>query len=142
MTAAALLDRLDGLQGRGPRWRAICPAHTSKHGTRSLSVLELDDGRTLVRCHAGCDVQEVLGAVGLTFEALYPPRPLEHRHGPVRKPWRASDVVAALRGELYVGAVLLMGMAAGHPPTDEDRARASVAVERIGQFLDELEHAT
>jgi hypothetical protein len=34
-----------------------------------------------------------------------------------------------------------MDIAAGNPHTDADRHRARTAVERIGRFLDELEHA-
>gem|GEM_PF-4856927 len=53
---AALLTR-DGANYR-------CPAHDDAHG--SLSVAEGRDGRALVHCHAGCEVRDVLTAIGLT----------------------------------------------------------------------------
>jgi hypothetical protein len=141
MTADQLLNRLDGVQGRGPRWRSICPAHESRHRSRTLSIAEEADGRLLVHCHAGCSIEEVLGAVGLGFEALYPARPLGHHQRPVRKPWRASEVVAALKGELMVAFVVLAAVRAGATMNDDDRERAGVALDRIALFLSELDHA-
>lgn len=141
MTAEVLLAKLNGVLGKGPTYRAICPAHESKNRSRSLAIREADDGRVLVHCHAGCGVQEVLQAVGLEFDALYPPRTDQHFLRPVRKPWRASEVVAALKGELNLAFVLLCAVAAKTPPNDDDAERASVAIDRIAHFLNELEHA-
>jgi hypothetical protein len=142
MTAEALISKLDGVQGRGPRWRAICPAHASKHKTRSLSLLEEADGRLLLHCHAGCDVGAIVGALGLDLADLFPPRGDDDKRPPrVRKPWRAADVIAALRGELLVAWVILGDVAAGKAIPEADRLRAAEAVQRIGHFMDELEHA-
>jgi len=141
MTAAAILGRLEGVQGRSPQWRAICPSHPSRHRSRTLAVAEKSDGRVLVRCHAGCSIDEVLGALGLEIDALYPPRTDQHLVRPVRKPWRASEVVAALRGELMVAFVALAAVRAGTPVNDIDQERAGVAMDRIAHFLNELEHA-
>lgn len=141
MTADGFIAHLEGVQGRAPHWRAMCPAHPSKHGTRSLSIREGDDGRLLLRCHAGCEAAQIVGALGLELADLFPPRGDEHIARPTRRPWRVRDVVAALRGELYVAGVLLMDVAAGTPHSDSDRSRARQAAERIGHFLDELEHA-
>ena len=79
MNADALISKLEGVQGNGPRWRAICPAHESKHRTRTLAVYEAEDGRVLVKCHAGCDVQSIVGAVGLDLSDLFPPKPIGER---------------------------------------------------------------
>ena len=102
MSADALLSRLKGVQGKGPRWRAICPAHDSKHQSRTLAVYEADDGRVLVKCHAGCDVQSIVGAVGMDLSDLFPQRQDEPSRPPLRKPWAARDVVAALRQETMI----------------------------------------
>lgn len=68
MSVDALLSRLDGVKRTGPgRWIARCSAHDDRHA--SLSVRELDDGRVLVHDFAGCSVEEVLAAVGMTFDA-------------------------------------------------------------------------
>ncbi len=140
MIADKLLSRLDGVQGRGPRWRAICPAHESRHRTRTLAVFEADDGRVLVKCHAGCEVSAIVGALGLDLTDLFPPKPVDHAPR-VRKPWAARDVVAALRAETMVGWVLLTDIANGKVLTKGDRERAKVAAERAAHLMRELEGA-
>ena len=140
MSAEALLACLDAVhQTSNRQWTARCPAHDDRRP--SLSIRELDDQRVLVHCHAGCGVQEVLEAVGLDFGALYPPRTDQPLLRPVRKPWRASEVVAALRGELNVVFVILAAVAAKTLVNDADAERAGIALERVAHFLHELEHA-
>lgn len=51
--------------GKG-NWR--CPAHPDN--TPSLAVSN-GDGRVLINCHAGCPVEAVLAALGLTYVDLY-----------------------------------------------------------------------
>lgn len=64
MSADALLSRLDKVKRTGPdKWVARCPAHDDRGP--SLAVRELEDGRVLVHCFAGCGADEVVGAVGL-----------------------------------------------------------------------------
>ncbi|MFZ5540876.1 MAG: DNA primase [Pseudomonadota bacterium] len=135
----ALLAKLDGVQGKGPRWRAICPAHHSKHRTRSLSIYETGDGRLLVHCFAGCDVEAIMRAVGLEMSDLFPARaPDDQRQPAVRKPWTAGEIVAALGAELHVAWVLLVDVANHKPLTDADRRRAGEAAKRCAALIAEL----
>ena len=48
--------------------RCRCPAHEDR--TASLSVKEGDDGRILLRCHARCETEDVVKALGLTMADL------------------------------------------------------------------------
>ena len=74
VTIDALLSRLDLVRRTGSgRWVANCPAHESK-SKASLAVRELDDGRVLLHCFGGCDVDEILSTLDLEFDALYPER--------------------------------------------------------------------
>jgi hypothetical protein len=50
------------------RWMAACPAHEDRDP--SLSISELNDGKVLLRCFAGCETDDVLAAVGWTFSML------------------------------------------------------------------------
>jgi hypothetical protein len=69
MTAAELLERLQGVRERGPdRWSARCPAHEDK--SPSLSILETGD-RVLLHCWAGCDVSAICAAVGVELRDLF-----------------------------------------------------------------------
>lgn len=65
-----VLSRLPGAKKSGQGWSARCPAHEDRKP--SLSVGQGQDGRVLVHCHAGCDVRDVLGVVGLKFSDLWP----------------------------------------------------------------------
>ena len=64
MTLSEMLSRLQGVKGSGSQYTAKCPAHDDRHA--SLSVGAGDDGRILMKCHAGCSTQSVLAVLGLT----------------------------------------------------------------------------
>jgi hypothetical protein len=134
----AFLSRLEKVQGRYPRWRAICPAHESRHGTRSLSIFEAEDGRVLVHCHAGCEFEQVVRSVGMEIADLMPDKPVSESAKPIRKPWRASDVVRALRFEAMVGVLLLLDIGSGKVITKSDRERARICAERMANLMQEL----
>lgn len=74
-----LLPLLEGVRRSGDGWSARCPAHDDKHP--SLSVRETADDTVLVRCHAGCETQAILDAVGLKFSDLFPERLSEEAQG-------------------------------------------------------------
>jgi hypothetical protein len=71
MSAEDLIARLDQCRPSGAsKWIARCPAHDDK--SPSLSISELNDGRVLIYCHAGCGANDVLDSVGLEYSALFP----------------------------------------------------------------------
>ena len=70
MTLSEMLSRLQGVKGSGSQYTAKCPAHDDRHA--SLSIGAGDDGRILMKCHAGCSTQSVLAAMGLTEHDLFP----------------------------------------------------------------------
>jgi hypothetical protein len=54
----------------GFAWMALCPAHEDREP--SLSITDADNGKVLVRCHAGCDQEQVIAALrsrGLWMES-------------------------------------------------------------------------
>lgn len=134
MTAVALLDRLDGVQDVGAgRWRAICPAHPSKHKSRTLSVRETDDLRVLVKCHAGCSFEEIIGAVGIEAQALFPPMAIEHAK-PIRRPFLPQDVFDVARAEIGIAAIIAADMHKNREISEADYQRLFLAVERLGEI--------
>lgn len=85
MSAEYILNRLQGVRKRtADQWSARCPAHDDKGP--SLSIRELDDGRMLLHCFAGCDVADVVAAVGLELDSLFPPGPPDYKIRHERKP--------------------------------------------------------
>ncbi len=67
-----LLNKVDGIRRSGSGWMARCPAHDDRQA--SLSITAGDDGRALVYCHAGCSIEAVTEAAGLTSADLFEPR--------------------------------------------------------------------
>lgn len=129
----ALLSHLDRVRQSGPdRWTARCPAHDDKGP--SLSVRELPDGRVLLHCFAGCAVGEVLSAVGLEIDALFPLREVAHGR-PERRPFPAADVLRALGFESLVVLVAARSLKDGKPLDDTDHERLTLAVSRIQDGL-------
>ena len=60
---AELLARALGGQRTGGTWMARCPVHDDRKP--SLSIRDSDDGKVLVRCHAGCDQTQVIAKLRL-----------------------------------------------------------------------------
>jgi Toprim domain len=70
MTAAELVRYLDRVSDAGPgAWRARCPAHDD--AKPSLSITTGEAGRVLLRCHAGCPVEQIVQALGLRLTDLF-----------------------------------------------------------------------
>src|SRR6267142_4232058 len=66
---ARVLGKLERVHQNGQGWMARCPTH--EDGTNSLKIDEGDDGRALLKCHAGCSQEAVVEALGLTMADLF-----------------------------------------------------------------------
>lgn len=131
MSAEDLISRLTKARRTGNgTWLACCPAHEDK--SPSMSVRELDDGRVLIHCFAGCGFEEIVGAVGLDIGALFPERGPEHAR-PMRVPFPAADVLAALSDELGVIAMIVGDVEEKRQVSSSDMARLRLARERVDQ---------
>ena len=65
-----VLAKLENVKRNGHGWTARCPGHEDRHN--SFTVSEGDDGRALLRCHAGCDTERIVAALGLEMRDLFP----------------------------------------------------------------------
>lgn len=129
MKAEALLSRCDKVRSTGNgTWIACCPAHEDK--TPSMTVRELSDGRVLVHCFGGCEVDQILSAVGLGFDALFPDRSPEDARA-IRAPFPAADVLAALASELEIIIVIAGDMLGKRTVPEEDFERLRIARRRF-----------
>lgn len=139
MTADGLLAKLDGVRRTGREtWLARCPAHDDRHP--SLSLRETADGRVLLHCFAGCAVAEIVAAVGLGLDDLFPARP-SHRGPPERRPFPAADVLRAVDREALLVAIAASRLGQGGTLTADDRARLLLAAARIHAASEETQHA-
>ncbi len=73
-----VLDRLQKVRRTGNGWTARCPAHDDEHN--SASIGQGRDGRILIKCHAGCEVEQVVAAAGLTMADLFLGEPSANEH--------------------------------------------------------------
>jgi hypothetical protein len=110
MAIETLLSKLEKVKRTGQgRWMACCPSHPDKNA--SLSLGEKVDGRILLHCFAGCGTDEVLGAIGLTIEALFPERLADGKSE--RRPFPASDVLRAIALEAQIISIVAADVARG-----------------------------
>ena len=108
-------------------WVACCPAHEDR--SPSLSVRELPDGKILMHCFAGCPIDEVLQAIGLTVDELFPERLSDSR--PMTAPFISNDVLQALAQEITIIAFAGSQLAKDNKLSDEERKRLFTAVGRV-----------
>jgi hypothetical protein len=94
MRAEDFVRRLDGVRANGSGWSARCPAHDDRRA--SLSVAEGEDGRVLLRCHAGCEVVAVVAALGMTERDLFAPREERTLSGRIVATYDYTDEAGAL----------------------------------------------
>ena len=130
MSAEALLSRLEKARqtGRGS-WVACCPAHDDKKP--SLAIRELDDGRVLTHCFAGCGFDEIVSAAGVNIEDLFPQKTLHAGAKPIRRPYPAADVLACIAFEVTIAQIAACDMTRGVVLSDIDKARLALAAERL-----------
>lgn len=135
VSADSFLSMLDGVKRTGQgKWLAKCPSHEDR--SPSLSIRELDDGRVLVHCFAGCSVHEVVSSVGLELTDLFPPHEIENGKGkPERRPFPAADILRAIAFESTLVLIAAADLLAGNPFNETDRARLALAASRIQAAL-------
>jgi hypothetical protein len=138
MIADRLLTRLDRVRQTGStQWSACCPAHDDR--SPSLGIKELPDGRLLIRCHAGCDAEEIVSAVSLSLSDLYPPRVTgQHYRGRRERLITATQGLAIVANETLVAAIIVSDIAKGKGVTDNDVDRLWLAVGRINAVYAEV----
>lgn len=138
MIADRLLIRLDRVrQTRSNQWSACCPAHNDR--SPSLGIKELPDGRVLIRCHAGCNADEILSAVNLSLSDLYPPQMAEqHYRGRRERLITATQGLAIVANETLVAAIIASDIAKGKAVIDNDIDRLWLAVGRVNAVYAEV----
>lgn len=137
MSANILLSTLSRVKQTGAdRWMACCPAHQDK--TASLSIKALPDGRLLLHDFGGCGVEDVLGAIGLTFTDIMPER-LQGDFKPVRFAFSALDALRALVTDLLFIRLCALSLAKGRELIAQDLDELFKSASRIENALAAIE---
>jgi putative DNA primase/helicase len=66
-------------ENHGDIYKAICPSHPDKEASLSIKY-DRAKGTTILTCHAGCDLKEIVTAAGLEVSDLFD-KPLEKVSG-------------------------------------------------------------
>ena len=108
-------------------YQCLCPAHNDR--TASLSIKNLSDGRILINCFAGCAANDIMEAVGLTFDDIVPKRLGDFK--PVSKPFNPYAVLKAISNETLLVALAGLELSNGKTLPQEDKDRLLTAVNRL-----------
>jgi hypothetical protein len=127
-----VLNRLEKVRKNGASsWRAKCPAHKGTNPT-SLLITEKPDGAVLMHCFAHeCPPTEIVQAIGLTLDDIYPQRAISHHGKPERRPFFSHDAFKAVITEVRLVYLAALDMTKGRAISPEDMQRLLVAIERI-----------
>jgi len=68
-----VLDRLKGVRTSLRGWVACCPAHHDREPSLSIGLGE--EGQILLNCFAGCPLDRIVEAMGITVAELFPKAP-------------------------------------------------------------------
>jgi hypothetical protein len=98
-----------------------------------LSVREGEDGRVLVHCFGGCSVDQILVAVGMDMNDLFPPK--REWSAPTAKAMKprfyASDLMRIVSFEALVVMIAASDLSKGKKLNDRDMERMKLSCERI-----------
>ena len=132
MSIETLLSRLDGVKETGHgKYVARCPAHEDR--SPSLAIKDEEDGRVLLHCFAGCETEDVLNAIGLTFSDVMPER-IETSHSYKPRRWlNARDALSSLDHEALVVSVIAADFLRRKAIDDETWDRLASATHRINK---------
>ena len=144
MTADARLSRLTRVRKTGAgRWVACCSAHGSGRN-QALALRELPDGRILLHCFGGCDLQSVLESVGLNISDLFPESTASAEAGADRRyrsgtamPFSPEQCLRAVHADVLTAATIVSKALDGRID-EQERAALWRAAGRIADAVEVL----
>jgi len=124
-----ILNRLEGVKKVGKAFKARCPAHPDR--SPSLSLKEADDGRVLLHCFSGCEIDAVVAELGLQMADLFPPSSRSGNGRPRLPGVNLRALQVATDFEKQVLFFVKADQAAGRTVSQLDLERAKLALQRI-----------
>ena len=124
-----LINQLEQVKRTGKgRYIACCPAHGDKHP--SLAIRETDDGVVLLHCFAGCDIANVVGALGMDLSDLYPKNEA-HNSKSEKRPFNASHLLILAAWESLLASIIACDISKGKL---NDKDRLLIAAGRLQEI--------
>lgn len=138
MSLEMMLSRLKKVRRSSPdSFMACCPAHDDRNP--SLSIKDTGGGKILLNCLAGCEKLDILGALGMDWEDIMPPRLATEHHKPIKPTTQRvypSDALKAIQLEARIVAMAAFEITKGNKLTDDDLSRLKVAMDRINTAVE------
>ena len=132
MSIDNLLSRLEKVKSKGSnQWVACCPSHDDK--SPSLSIREVEDGRILIHCFAGCNTQSVLASISLDMNDLFPERLGDFKR--LKRPTLPAAALSAVGLEALIVINSGTQFMNGQGLNFVERERLSLAVARIQEAI-------
>jgi hypothetical protein len=134
-----ILDRLASYRVRPngtDRWRACCPGHAGSNPS-ALSIGVGAEGQVLLRCWHGCEVDQVVGAMGLELADLFPPRDSSAGRPTRRRLLTNGQALDLLESEMTLAVVCAADLARGEPLDEAMRDRLVQAAARVTMLRQE-----
>jgi hypothetical protein len=136
-----VLARLDKPRPNGERrWRTCCPAHGGTNPS-ALSIGVGADDQVLLRCWHGCDVEQIVHALGLEVSDLFPPRRDPGAGSGAVKRRRlvtAGQALELINNEMLLTVVCASSLARGEPLDDASRDRLLQGAARVTLLREEV----
>lgn len=124
------LSRLQKVRRTGKdSYIACCSAHADK--SPSMTIREVEEGKILVHCFAGCGIDEIVDAVGISLSDLMPDRAPDTLRKPTAVPFNPRDVLACIQSDATLLCVFISDVTQAKPITPEEAANAYKAAARI-----------
>jgi len=129
-----LLNRFDGVRETGGgQYSCRCPAHEDK--SNSLGIKQGDGERIMMNCFAGCQTEDVLGAVGLTFKDILPSN--DYNKQVKEKGFNPYSVLKMIRDEVLIIGLASVDIKKGKALSNKEHDRLLKA---IGNVRDAYSH--
>ena len=129
-----LLNRFDGVRETGGgQYSCRCPAYEDK--SNSLGIKQGDGDRIMMNCFAGCQTQDILSAVGLTFKDILPTN--DYNKEVKEKGFNPYSVLKMIRDEVLIIGLASADIKKGKALNDKEHDRLLKA---IGNVRDAYSH--
>lgn len=115
-----ILSRLEKVkQYNDQHWVACCPAHDDK--TPSLAIKLGEEDRVLMKCWAGCAIDEIVSAMDLSLGDLMGDAPKTHSNHRRGNRLSPTVVLKALASNILLAGIIVCDVAKAGCATEEQK---------------------
>jgi CHC2 zinc finger len=130
------ITRFDKVKSTGSgKYIALCPAHPDK--SPSLGIKQTDEGKILIHCFSGCDVSNIIAAVGLDLGDLMPEN-RSYQKGSKSPKFNKYELFDRLAFESVILSLAIRQLLNGETLAEHDLSRILLAENTINGIVGEV----